>query len=388
MPPARRIAVAIDLHHLEPRHRHALAGLRRYAEAAPAWQLHLDPDPVHHPAGPYHGVIAIARHPSQPLQPPVPLVSLIHTFEPVPGAHCVLPDLKRAGRLAARHLIACGFPRFAALGYYHDTVCTLLLDAYARGIRRSGLGRGTCLFARRDLEHRPAWHAFRRGLERLIDADLEPPIGIFVYGAPLARALASLCLRKGLHIPDDIAILVADDDPDLCPYPPPALSAVDLGYERAGHRAAALLDELIDTPTTATRTIEVPPGPLIVRRSTDLTTWRDRFAQQVVRYIADHCHEPLRAADVAAAFGLPLHQLQRRIRHQHPRGVADEILHARLDRARRLLLTTDLPVSDVALQSGFSSGRRLARLFRQHESLSPTEYRHKHGEERDRESRE
>ena len=47
----------------------------------------------------------------------------------------------------------------------------------------------------------------------------------------------------------------------------------------------------------------------------------------------------------------------------------------RVERACELLETTDLPVTQIALEVGYSSNQVLARVFLKHQRMSPTDYR-------------
>jgi AraC family transcriptional regulator len=47
----------------------------------------------------------------------------------------------------------------------------------------------------------------------------------------------------------------------------------------------------------------------------------------------------------------------------------------RLDKACELLETTDMPVTDIALEVGYSSNQVLARVFAKHRRVSPTDFR-------------
>ncbi|ELQ07222.1 AraC family transcriptional regulator, partial [Pseudomonas fluorescens BRIP34879] len=48
---------------------------------------------------------------------------------------------------------------------------------------------------------------------------------------------------------------------------------------------------------------------------------------------------------------------------------------ARIDRARHLLETTDLPLKTVAFHAGFGSVRHMRFLFSEKLGLNPTQYR-------------
>jgi transcriptional regulator GlxA family with amidase domain len=52
----------------------------------------------------------------------------------------------------------------------------------------------------------------------------------------------------------------------------------------------------------------------------------------------------------------------------------------RIDNAKNLLSSTELPISEVGILCGFSDSLYFSRIFRQKTGCSPTEYRRK-GEE-------
>ena len=377
MPTARRVAVMADLDEMAQRQRAALRGVRRFAEDNPHWQIAIDPYAAMGTTVGYDGIIALAHAAAAANEPPpeTPVVAVSHAAWHRRTLSRVLPNLRTAGRLAAQHLIKCGFSRYAFLGYCPDLASRLLREGFAPRIRRAGLDLAHLLFSRHVLTRRRGWATLREAIGHWLETDAQPPAGVLVCSAPLARCLADLCLRKGLAVPDDVAIITADDEPDVIEFPPPSLSTIDLGYEPCGHRAAELLDELMDAGSTEPHRVLLPPGEVVARRSTDVVAWHDAVVQRACRYIADDCGEPLRVGDVAEAVGVSLRELQRRFRRVHPLTVVGEIAYARLRRARRLLLGTELSVDEVARRAGLTSGRRLAGLLRQADGLSPTEFR-------------
>jgi AraC family transcriptional regulator of arabinose operon len=58
-------------------------------------------------------------------------------------------------------------------------------------------------------------------------------------------------------------------------------------------------------------------------------------------------------------------------------NIMTDIVNARLKHARHLLATTNLPLRQVAEQSGYSSEFHLMRQFKEHEGMTPTQYRKK-----------
>jgi len=85
--------------------------------------------------------------------------------------------------------------------------------------------------------------------------------------------------------------------------------------------------------------------------------------------------EPLTLAEMAAAGGLSVRSLQRRFADQLGTSPLQWLLRARIDRARQLLETTDLPVDRVAAEVGFGSPVTLRHHFGRVTGVSPSAYR-------------
>lgn len=78
-----------------------------------------------------------------------------------------------------------------------------------------------------------------------------------------------------------------------------------------------------------------------------------------------------------ALVGLPMsyRQLSRHFRDAFGLSPKDYQLRLRLAEAQRLLRQTRLPVTDIAMELGFSSSQHLANQFREHIHQTPTEFR-------------
>lgn len=53
----------------------------------------------------------------------------------------------------------------------------------------------------------------------------------------------------------------------------------------------------------------------------------------------------------------------------------DYLIRQRVERTKRLLAGTDMPLSQIALAAGFADQSHFARRFRQHVGMSPRDYR-------------
>lgn len=96
---------------------------------------------------------------------------------------------------------------------------------------------------------------------------------------------------------------------------------------------------------------------------------------QVKEWIRVHMDEPLTVPMVAAAAHLNADYLTRQFRQQTGITVKAYMNVVRLDYAKYLLLTTDLPVQTVAQQAFFADAKYFSRLFKAKVALSPRQYR-------------
>ncbi|CAG7606625.1 helix-turn-helix domain-containing protein [Actinacidiphila bryophytorum] len=88
-----------------------------------------------------------------------------------------------------------------------------------------------------------------------------------------------------------------------------------------------------------------------------------RQAIAMVRYVAEHFREPVTVAEVAAAAQLHPSYAMAQFRAVVRATVGDYLTRCRLAEARRLLVTTDLPVDAVAEAAGFGSVSRFYAAF-------------------------
>jgi AraC family transcriptional regulator, melibiose operon regulatory protein len=98
----------------------------------------------------------------------------------------------------------------------------------------------------------------------------------------------------------------------------------------------------------------------------------------MVRHIAEHFREPLTVADIAAAARLHPSHAMAQFRAVVQVTVGDYLMRCRLAEARRLLVTTDLPIAQVASASGFGSVSRFYAAFTSACGVPPARFRREH----------
>lgn len=95
----------------------------------------------------------------------------------------------------------------------------------------------------------------------------------------------------------------------------------------------------------------------------------------VCSYIANHCREKLTLDDVAAYSGYSKYHFSRMFKEYAGMSFYDFFIKQRLMQCERLLSDLSLSITEVAMRSGFGSIATFNRIFKQHEGITPTEYR-------------
>ncbi len=102
-----------------------------------------------------------------------------------------------------------------------------------------------------------------------------------------------------------------------------------------------------------------------------------RLAEAVATHVAAHLDADLTTKTVAAHFGISREHLSRLFHRHFGTTYQRHVLRQRLLLARRLLAEADreTPLLEIALGAGFQSHAHFTRLFREHEGVTPTEFR-------------
>jgi LacI family transcriptional regulator len=285
----------------------------------------------------------------------------------------VCPDSHRAGRMAAEHLVERGFRQFAFVGVWGDYPWSERRgEGFAERLGEAGLA---ChVFPEPRAAPKGDWAREQAMLGQWL-RELPKPVGVLACDDDRGRQVLEACRGGELQVPEDVAVVGVDNDELLCELSDPPLSSVALNAEKAGYEAADLLGGLMSGRVTTARRILVEPTHVVTRYSTDILAIGDRQVAIGLRFIRDNANRSIGAIDVVRQADCSRRALELRFRRVLGRSINREIQQARLQRAKRLLIETDLAMGDVAAAAGFNSANYLVRLFRRELGQSPTEYR-------------
>ena len=192
------------------------------------------------------------------------------------------------------------------------------------------------------------------------------------------QQLLNACRQIETAVPDQVAVVGVDNDEELCNLSTPALSSVDVNAERNGFVASGLLAGMMSgkKPFPGSEVL-FPPSHVVTRRSTDTFAADDPLMARALKFIRDHAASTIGVDDVVRAALTSRRKLERQFETLLSRSPNQEIVRIRIERARSLLLETDLSLAAVARQSGFGGVKYFGDAFRRHTGTSPGEFRRK-----------
>jgi len=308
----------------------------------------------------------------------IPGVVVGHGRTEVSGLVNVVTDSSAIGRVAAEHLLACGFRQFAYCGMQYSPLeevpwSELRRQSFALRIQEAG-------FVCHDFLppwplNGAAWRRERGAMARWLRS-LPKPLGLMACNDDRARQVLEACKLAQVPVPDSVGIVGVDNDEVVCGLSDPPLSSIAVNFERAGYEAAHALDRLMRGLPVASSRIVVQATHILVRRSTDCVAVEDGSVAKALRFIRDNarCGE-LGVADVARASGVSRRVLEKRFRRDLGYSILHEIRRLRTDQIAQLLVESQLSVGQIADSLGFGDVQHFARYFRAGKKMSPLAYR-------------
>lgn len=292
----------------------------------------------------------------------------------------VIVDDNAVGRLAAQHLHQNGIRNFGFCGmnelfFWSKQRCKGFCEqvaAYGRevSIFESPLG-GEFLNWKKDFLKLQKW------LE-----GLPAKTGVLVCTDDFSLLVQEACVAAGRSIPDEIALIGVGNDEAVCELAPTPLSSIQLNTERAGYDALAFLVQQIkskkSTRKSTTKDIIVSPLKVVPRKSSDATETRDLIVSEAISFVRQHLNQAIGVEDVVAQVGISRRSLYNRFKQETGQTIYAYINEQRLERFTRLLLETNLTISEISYSMGYESDANIARVFQKSKGITPMSYRRKH----------
>ncbi len=384
----KKIAVLIEA--IRGHERSLLRGIAKYSRVKGDWVFYLDKlDPFYRNKSEKDGKLItkllnwqvdgiITRYPdkvSDFQQKNIPVVLAIQTENDNRQLGTIEFDNREIGRMAAKHLMERGFVNFGFCGleemFWSKARCAgFSEEVLKRGYNVSSYEQPKSL-------SKLSWDIEQHAIVEWVSS-LHRPVGIMACNDDRAEHVAEGCKQVGLNVPEDVAIIGVDNDEFVCEFADPPLSSIALNSEKAGFEVAEYLDEVMNGQNpAAVRTILVKPTHIVTRQSTDILAIDDEDVARALAYIRKNSRNMLQVEDIAEQVGISVRILQSRFQSVLGRTIRDELKKVRINEVMALLRDTNITVSQIAYQLGYSSDHNLARFFRAETGMSPVEYRRK-----------
>lgn len=288
------------------------------------------------------------------------------------GAASICLDEAAIAELAADHLLATGLRQVSTFRFDDSPFAVARERAFVERVVASGgraaPGWGSGVRAPAERHENPATLvAWLRALPK--------PCGIFTCTDGWARTVARYAREAGLRIPEDIALVGADNDTLECELISPSLTSVIIPWAEVGRRAAKLVGKALAGGSIDGKRVVLAPTGVCARRSSELLAIDDELVARAVRWIRENADRRVTVTMVARAVGGGRQRLERRFRAVLGRTVQQEVRRAHVELAKRLLSSTRGGLPEIAKKSGFSSAALLNTAFRREVGLPPGRYR-------------
>jgi LacI family transcriptional regulator len=303
----------------------------------------------------------------------LPLVDLNDT-PPTPGVPKVRPDNVGIGHLGAEHFIERGFPNFAFCGFSTDGWACERRDGFLEALALAG---HTCnLF---DVEYpgdlTPLWDASQISALSHWLKNLPKPVGVMACNDMRAIQVVSAAQTAGLLMPEEVAILGANNETVRCDLVYPPLSSVAPNSFQSGYRAAEMLARLMRGEALPSHDVRIEPVGVTTRLSTNILAIDDRNVAAALSYIREHACHGISVDDVLKHAFASRSQLEKKFRRFLDRSPQGEIRRVQVDKIRQLLLKTDYPLKKISELTGFEHVEYMCVVFKRLTGESPGSYR-------------
>ena len=112
----------------------------------------------------------------------------------------------------------------------------------------------------------------------------------------------------------------------------------------------------------------------IVDANTKMDSTKDTI-RKAMSYIDQHLRDELTQKDVAAHVHLNPSYFSVFFKEQVKMNFSEYVTRRRIQRAKEIMISTDLPISEIAEEAGYKTAKYFIKLFKENEGMTPSAYR-------------
>ncbi|MHC5183205.1 MAG: DNA-binding transcriptional regulator [Planctomycetota bacterium] len=284
-------------------------------------------------------------------------------------------DQQQIAQLAAHHFLERKFKNFAFSGPNRLWWVQERGEHFSKAVADAGFKAD--VFEHSTPSGKLTWSKAQTRMVQWLQS-LPKPVALMAANDDHSQYIVEACKVAGLAVPSEVAVLGVDNDTMVCEFTRPSLSSVHLDTQCAGYHAAELLDKLMRGETVDQREIKVAATHVAARASTDIMAIEDSLVAEAIQYIRSHCRDLVQVSDVADAVSISRSVLDRRFRKAFGSSVQKEIRRLRVEQIAKLLIETDMSITQISMAMHFTGIEHIGRYFKKEMGLSPLQYRKQH----------
>lgn len=204
---------------------------------------------------------------------------------------------------------------------------------------------------------------------------LPKPVGIFAVHDPLGRFLCSVCRKMRFAVPDQVAVIGANDDELVCGLSHPMLSSVAIPWDAIGSRVGETIQSLLRGSPAPENPILVPPSGVVLRHSANHLAVDDPQLRRAMSYLTEHLQDSVSIGQMCAELRLARRSLERKFKSLYNCSPWEMLCRLRIARAKQLLTRTNHTVGRVSDLCGFNDAERMTVVFKRLTGKTPSGFR-------------
>ena len=272
----------------------------------------------------------------------------------------VWPDSEAIGQLAARYFLDKGFRNFGFYKYFPHIGQFPWHAGRYNGFRNTVENHG-CSFVK-------IWDRGQPTADQL--REVPKPLAVLANNDLDALTVLEACEEAGLRVPEEVALLGVNNNPDFCDLARIPLSSIDSNGWGIGHEAATLLDRLMDGQAPPEKPILIPPIKVVTRQSTDILAVPHLPTAKALRLLMQNFKDTkLNLNTIARDTGLSRRNLEKGFKRHLSKSMHEYLEKLRLDEAVDMLGKStydDYKGYEIAAACGFSDNNHLSRVLRKY----------------------
>ena len=205
------------------------------------------------------------------------------------------------------------------------------------------------------------------------------PCGVFVNGDRSAAVFVDVCRSLGRDIPGQIEVVSVNNSYGICEGMGTTISSIQPDFDEVGRQSIEMVLKIAHGVglTAEDRTVVVSSHTLIERSSSLSGRSHGKIVTRAKEFIKNHACDGISVVDVVKHLGVSRRTLELRVKYATGSSVLGLIRKVRFRNICRLLETTDLPLSEVIIRSGYNLTGNIGVYFKKIFGMTMRQYRKK-----------